>query len=89
MIVRVLHEGQFELDGATMGSLRAMDDAWMESLAAGDEQRFKELRDEIVALIRANGRELASDTLRESDLIVPYADITLEEARQLFSSAGA
>lgn len=89
MIVRVLHEGQFELDGETMAKLRQLDDAWMESLTKGDKQRFAELRDEIVGVIREKGRALPDDTLRESDLIVPQSDITMEEALKLFSSAGA
>lgn len=88
MIVRVLHEGQYELGGEAIARLRRLDDEWMEALTADDAHRFTELRDELVALIRREGRALPQSTLQESDLIVPHADITLGEARELFTSRG-
>lgn len=86
MIVRVLHEGQFELQGDTMARLRQLDDAWMEALRADDAERFAALRDEIIGLIRSEGRPLPADTLRESDLIAPHAEITIGEAHRMFSA---
>lgn len=86
MIVRVLHEGQYELPAEALGRLRRIDDQLMESLTAGDQQTFAERRDALVALVRSEGRPVAVDVLRESDLVLPHADITFEEARRLFTT---
>ena len=85
MIVRILHEGQYELPAAALGDLRRLDDELMERLTADDAAGFLERRDALLALVRSEGRMLPDEVLRESDLVLPHADITLEEARALFT----
>ena len=85
MIARILHEGQYELPAAALADLRRLDDELMERLTAGDEPGFARQRDALLALVRSEGRMLPAEVLRESDLVLPPADITLEEARALFT----
>ena len=85
MIVRILHEGQYELPAEALSRLRQMDDALMASLTSGDAQEFSVRREALMALVRSEGKVVADDLLRESDLVLPHADITLKEARRLFT----
>ena len=85
MIARILHEGQYELPPTALTDLRRLDDELMERLTAGDEKGFAQRRDALLALVRAEGRMLPAEVLRESDLVLPPADITLEEARAYFT----
>ncbi len=85
MIARILHEGQYELPATALANLRKLDDELMERLTAGDAPGFAERRDALLALVRSEGRMLPDEVLRESDLVLPPADITLEEARALFT----
>ena len=85
MIVRILHEGQYELPAEALSRLRQMDDALMDSLTSGNEQEFEERRDQLLMLVRSEGKVVADNVLRESELVLPHADITLAEARELFT----
>jgi len=68
-----------------LARLRKIDDDLMESLTANDEPGFTERRDALLGVVRSEGKPVPDDVLRESDLVLPQADITLEEARQLFT----
>ena len=85
MIVRILHEGQYEVPPEALGQIRRSDDEMMASLVAGDEQWFAERRDQLLTLVRSEGKVVADNVLRESELVLPHADITLAEARELFT----
>jgi hypothetical protein len=88
MIVRISGEGQFELADGVVERLNALDNDAVAAVDAGDEARFADLFGQIVALIRAEGRPLADDDLRGSDVIVPPPDTSFEEARHEFSGDG-
>ncbi|MDA8345312.1 MAG: hypothetical protein M0Z66_07500 [Thermaerobacter sp.] len=85
MIVRILHEGQYDLPPEVLPRLRAIDDQLMESVAAGDKTEFEVRMNQILGLVRGEGKPLDAGVLRESDLVLPHADITLDEARKLFT----
>ena len=85
MIARILHEGQYELPASALADLRKLDDELMERLTAGDAAGFAGRRDALLALVRSEGQVLPAEVLRESDLVLPPADMTLEEARSLFT----
>lgn len=85
MIVRILHEGQYEVGAVALAELRRLDDELMDDLTRGDEAGFVARRDQILALVRSEGSMLGPEVLRESDLVLPPADLTLEEARSLFT----
>jgi hypothetical protein len=88
MIVRLMGEGQFELDEAACAALNEHDDAAMRALEAGDEEQFRQHLRELAQAVRDQGSRLADDDLRASEVIVPPDDLSLEEARELFSGEG-
>ncbi|HEX6971442.1 MAG TPA: hypothetical protein VF234_04425 [Limnochordia bacterium] len=85
MIIRILNEGQYRLKGVALEQLDALDDTMLDALEKGDEQGFRRAFDEVLALIRGQGARLADGELQESDLILPPADTTIDEARELFA----
>jgi hypothetical protein len=88
VIVRLMGEGQFELDEAACARLNELDDAAGAALEANDEEAFRARMRELGQAVRDHGTPLADDDLRPSDAIVPPDDLSLEEARELFSEEG-
>ena len=88
MIVRVSTEGQYELSDDLRGRLNGLDEACEAAVEAGDDGRFKGCYEQLLELIRGEGKELDDDDLRGSDLTLPPPDITLEEAQSEFSGHG-
>ena len=88
MIVRIATEGQFELPQEAYERVNDLDNQAVEAVEAGDEPRFRELVDQMYALVRSEGRELADDELSHSDVVLPPSDMTLEEAKEEFTGEG-
>jgi hypothetical protein len=88
MIVRILSEGQWTVAEDRLDELNRLDSAVETAISAGDEAAF---RSSLLALhdaVRASGEPLPDDSLEDSDLILPPADATLEEVRELLSDDG-
>lgn len=83
MIVRILGEGQYELDDAEMARVERLDATLSQALGAEDEAWFAKALDALVAEIRAGGRPLGPGTLVPSDLAVPADGSTIAEVRAL------
>jgi len=88
MIVRIATEGQYELSDGAVERLNALDNEAVEAVDSGDEARFRELFGQIIALVRQEGAALGADDLRGSDVILPPADTSFEEARHEFTGEG-
>lgn len=88
MIVRILHEGQYELQAEGMQQLNDLDQQAFDAVAEGDEKRFRALLESILNAVRTQGKSLALEDLRPSELILPAPDATLEEVRSLFAQEG-
>ena len=88
MIVRISTEGQYELDDQHAERLNELDNAIVDAVGAGNEGTFRELFDEMLSIVRDRGRELDGDDLRESEVILPPPDLTMEEAGEEFSGEG-
>jgi hypothetical protein len=88
MIVRILTEGQYNLPGAFIDDLNAIDNEVVEVVESGDREAFDRTLKRMLDLVRENGTPLAVDELVESDLVLPEPDITLEEAGELFVGEG-
>ena len=88
MIVRVMGVGQFRLEGDAVSRLNELDDRAQEALDREDEGELDRYLDEMAALVRRDGVELADDDLSASEAIVPPSDMSLEETKQLFSEDG-
>jgi hypothetical protein len=88
VIVRLMGEGQFELDEAACEALNELDDRAIAALESGDEELFRERLRDLGQAVRDQGRPLPDADLHPSDVIVPPDDLSLEEARELFSGEG-
>jgi hypothetical protein len=88
MIVRVVGQGQFEVDDGLMERLDALDREAMEALDRGDEESLDRALDEMARLVREEGTALPDDALAPSDVVIPPSDLTLEETRKLVSEQG-
>ena len=84
MIVRILSEGQYRVEGATLDKINRLDEELMDALTRDQADRFHELLHQVAGLVRS-GAELSHEHLVESDLILPADDTTLEEAKRLFA----
>ncbi len=88
MIVRIATEDQFEIPGDQYEALNDLDNAVVAAVEAGDEEAYAKTFAQLIDFIHTNGRQLGDEELRESEVIVPPSDTSLEEARADFSGEG-
>ncbi|HYZ46504.1 MAG TPA: hypothetical protein VE712_02445 [Actinomycetota bacterium] len=88
MIVRVLGEGQFELDESSLEALNELDDRLVEVIERGDEADFAARLEELLVAVRSHGSKVPEDYLGPSDLVLPGPGSTVEEVRSLLSEEG-
>jgi hypothetical protein len=88
VIVRLMGEGQYRVDDGLRERLNALDDEATAALEAANEVELDQKLEQMFALVRAEGERLADDDLSASDVIIPPADLTLEETRQLMTTEG-
>ena len=88
MIVRVMGEGQFRLEGDAVGRLNELDDRAQEALERDDESELDRYLEEMAALVKRDGERLPDDDLSPSEAIVPPSDMTLAETKKFFSEQG-
>jgi hypothetical protein len=86
VIVRILHEGQFEVDPATVLRLEELDAVLESTLHDTDEARFREALANLLNEVRTKGHLIPADTIVPSDLTVPYDGATLQEVAGLLTS---
>jgi len=88
MIIRIMNENQYIVPSLYYDDINQIDNEIVKLIAKGDEKGFKKKYGELIALIRKNGVPMDPKTLKESDLIVPPADTTFEEAKRIFTGEG-
>jgi hypothetical protein len=88
MIVRILAEGQWTVADDQLDSLNELDSAVESAIADGDELTFTKSLEALLDAVRTSGSPLPDDALQDSDLILPPADATLEEVRELLNDDG-
>ena len=88
MIVRIMGEGQLRVDDAHLTELNTLDDALIDAVEAGDEQRFSLALARLVERVRTLGTPVPADHLGGSDVVLPDADISLAEVRALLGDEG-
>jgi hypothetical protein len=88
MIVRVLGEGQLEVDDGRLDELNTLDAAVEAAVESGDEQAFRSALGTLLDGVRQHGRPVPDDSLLPSDAILPAPDASLAEVRQLLGDEG-
>jgi len=88
MIVRLMGEGQFELDEKQLDEVNKIDNNIVKLVDNGDEKAFLTEFRKLTDYVRQNGKKLDDEILKPSDVIIPPADITFEEAKAIFRGEG-
>jgi hypothetical protein len=87
MIVRILNEGQWRVDEGALSDLNRLDDAVEDAVSTDDETELTSALLALLQEVRSVGTPVPDDELSDSDLILPGADATLEEIRELLSTS--
>ncbi|WP_425834759.1 PspA-associated protein PspAA [Streptomyces fractus] len=88
MIVRIMGEGQVELADSHFAELNKLDDELLAEMESGDEAGFRRTLAALLDAVRRLGTSLPDDALEPSELILPAADATLSEVRDMLSDDG-
>ena len=88
MIVRILGEGQYQLDEVEAAQLAPLDLELDSAVDRGDEAAFRTALDSAVRLVRSAGTPLPPDELAASDLILPSLDASVDDVRKLIADDG-
>ena len=88
MIVRISTESQYRLPDDASDELNGLDNEVVTAVEAGDEDRFHELFEQMLDLVRRAGQPLDEDELAESEVILPPPDTSFVEAAAEFTGEG-
>jgi hypothetical protein len=88
VIVRIASEGQFKMPADQVDRLNELDNAAVAAVEAGDEAQFHDLWGKMLELVRSAGQPVDQDELVGSDVILPPADTTFQEAAAEFTGEG-
>jgi len=88
MIIRLMGEAQYRVDDGLRERLNALDDEALAALERDDEEAMDGHLLEMWQLVQSEGELLPASDLHPSDALVPPADLSLEETRQLFAEDG-
>lgn len=88
MIVRIMGEGQSEVDDSEVDVLNALDDELQRAVDSGDAAVFRNALTTLLDRVREVGRPLAPDTLESSDLLLPHGEASLDDVREMLGDEG-
>jgi hypothetical protein len=88
MIVRILGEGQLQVDDSAADELNVLDAALGKAVNAGDEKALRPALAALLDRVRSLGSPLPPDAIEPSDLILPYADAGLADVRDMLTDGG-
>jgi hypothetical protein len=88
MIIRIMGEGQYRVDSCLLDDLNKIDNRIVDHVSKGDQKKFKKDLGQMISTIKAKGEPLDPVEILPSDIIVPPENLTLDEARRVFSGQG-
>jgi PspA-Associated protein len=88
VIVRILGEGQLQVDDSAAEELNGLDARLEAAVDRNDEAGFRSALDALLARIRSIGRPLPPDALEPSELIIPQEGATMAEVQKLMTDEG-
>jgi hypothetical protein len=89
-IVRIMGHGQFSVGTKILQRLNEIDDLLVQLVNTDrpDDNEFKKHLLELTTIVEKNGRQLDSKEIIQSDIILPSADLSIDEAKRLFIGDG-
>jgi hypothetical protein len=88
VIVRIATEDQYRLPDEDAARLNELDNEAVAAVDAGNEDRFHEIFESMLELVRRDGHRLGDDEIEESDVIIPPPDLSFVEAQAEFTGDG-
>lgn len=88
MIVRILTEGQYDVSDEALSRLNQLDAEVESAVSAGDAAAFDAALAALLDGVRTVGVPHAADSLDESDVILPPADATIDDVREMLGGDG-
>ncbi|MEU8925163.1 hypothetical protein AB0D10_30220 [Kitasatospora sp. NPDC048545] len=88
MIMRVMGEGQFEVGEDHLNLLNELDSELVTAVDSGDEELFRRAYGKLLEAVKQYGTPVPLDSLEPSELILPSADATIDEVRDLLMADG-
>ena len=88
MIVRILGEGQLDVADSELDGLNSLDADLQSAVESDEEDRFLQALVTLLSKVREVGRPLPADEIVPSDLVLPSADASLAEVRELLGDEG-
>ncbi|MER5627121.1 MULTISPECIES: PspA-associated protein PspAA [Streptosporangium] len=88
MIVRIMGEGQIDIAPADLDVLNTLDAELEAAIEAGEEEVFRARLHALLDKVRHVGKALPDDSLESSELILPPADASMEEVREMLGNEG-
>jgi hypothetical protein len=98
-VARIMGDGQYRIDSAVLANLNKIDNEIVKLLDSKSfsekrsnnieiNSKFQTMLSEMVSIIKNNGKELGPEELVPSDFIIPPADTSVQEAKELFQGEG-
>jgi hypothetical protein len=88
MIVRISGEDQYRLADGESEHVNELENAVVKVVEGGREDGFAEAFGALLDYVRAHGVPVGDEELESSDLILPPADLTFQEAGEDFTGEG-
>ncbi len=90
VIVRVMDRGQFNVSINIAKKINQLDNSLVDIIKRYDLQKreFRKKLTQMVSLVANEGKPLDDKEIVQSDIILPASDISMEEARKLFTGEG-
>jgi hypothetical protein len=88
MIVRISGEDQYQLPDGEAEHLNELEKGVMALVDGGHRDGFGVAYGSLLDYVRSHGTPIGDDELESSDVILPPADLTFEEAGREFTGEG-
>jgi len=88
VIVRIMGEGQVDLTDADLDLLNDFDVALEAAIESGDEATFRKALHDLLEKVRQDSKPLPPDSLEPSQFILPPADASMDEVREMLQDDG-
>ena len=88
MIVRISGEDQYRLPDEDAARLNELESAVVGIVDGGREDGFAAAFGELLDYVRAHGTALGDEEIESSDVILPPADLSFQEAGREFTGEG-
>jgi hypothetical protein len=87
MLIRILGEGQFEVPDSELTEINRLD-AELEAALRTSEDNVRQALDALLDKVRSCGVRPPSATLAESTVILPFADASEDDIRDMLNDDG-